>query len=296
MNLIVLTNNFLQPHHILPEDEDADIYYDYVTLPNLDALEEMSYQPLLVTSVVYSYNLTSAEPRALGKLIRGIQQGHDQNTLLLTASMGDSIQVRNKLADLEIPHKTINCNYIDIDTFNRFVSDSGFGVTESTVELHKRLKGNLSNCIPYLFELQRNKPIDRVISPEARADYSTFLGVFLGIDTSIVKQRRLLRILRREHPAYLMAILLSQLRQLRQLKVNQSEIQANPKLFAKLNVDKKIFDRYHNKLNLISLPSLDMLIHKITKMKSTEAVFTEILMYSWTGGYIPREEEDINAF
>ena len=293
MTIMIVTNSFTASHVIYPEPMGGDIYYDYITLPSVESMEELSFTPLLTTSNVYTHHVQKLEPKTMSSITGYIKDMHKNNVLILCCSPRDSIQLQNRLTYLSIPYSTLNCNYLPKDMFDDYVRDVGFSPNEATDELYKRLKGNLSNSLTYLIELANGKNIDRVIAAETRADYSTFIGVFLGIDTSVVKQRRMLRVLRKEHPAYLKAILKNQLKDIITLKENQKTLQTDAKASAKLKVDKRMRERYIPLLHMVSLPSLYQIQKRLEKTKATEPKLTELIMWVWSGGYMPREEEII---
>ena len=291
-NIYLFTNNFMSPPNIFRPDLEE--YYEYLPFVlGEDSEYILQAQPLLLTKQIFYTTIERMEYRDKVKLITAVEKIHPDNILYINCSYNSEKEISSLLATHNIHHVTQNMNYADIDMFEEYCYMLGLTEFKTIEELHKRLRGKLSSSLTYIQELQIGTSLNRLIAYEGRANFSKFIGVFLGMNKSKRDLQYFFRVLRREHPNYMKAILKSQLKMLIKMKENQLLLTRSNMSFDDLKIDRKFGKVYINKLQVISLPTLYHIKRDLQDLRATETSILLLMLKYDNGGYVPPNKEVI---
>lgn len=295
-NIFIFTNNFMSPPNLFPEEKPED-YFEYNTLllDNITDLEnsELSQQPVLVSKQIFTITIERIDYRDKPKIVKLCGNIHKDNILMLNCTHTSALEVTQLLEEVGIKVKTKNLNFADLDPFILYCNMNGYYGENKIRELHKRLFGKLSSSLTYIMELNMGTNINRLIVYEGRANFTNFIGFFLGLTNSKRDAQFFFRVLRREHPNYMRAILSSQLKMLIKMKSNQLELTRGLLTTDDIKVDRRFGNTYYSKLHLISLPTLYQVKKDLKIYRATETDILLLKMKYDRGGYIPPIKEEI---
>lgn len=295
-NIFIFTNNFMSPPNLFPE-ESGDDYFEYNTLvlDNITDFEnsDIAQQPVLVSKQIFSLTLERINYRDKPKIAKLCSNIHKDNILMLNCTHGSALEVSQILEDVNIKVKIKNLNFADLEPFVLYCNMHGYFGENKIQELHKRLFGKLSSSLTYIMELNMGTNINRLIVYEGRANYTNFIGFFLGLTHSKRDAQFFFRVLRREHPNYMRAILASQLKMLIKMKSNQKELTFGLLTTDDIKVDRRFGKTYFDKLALVSLPTLYQVKKDLKNYRMLEADILLLKMKYDRGGYVPPIKEEI---